>query len=142
MATFRRILGEHDIFLEAEDSQLNQVIETDRTKLCLILTNLLTNAFKYKNKKVFLRCAAQNDTVNVSVRDDGPGIPEAYHQQIFDQYFQCTKAEDFPVRGHGLGLAGALALTEAMGGTLSLCKCLEGAEFVVQIRLPRQELPG
>jgi two-component system, OmpR family, sensor kinase len=139
METFRRILGEHNIFLEAEDAQLDQVIETDRTKLCLILTNLLTNAFKYRSKRVFLKCAAQNDTVNVSVRDDGPGIPEAFHQQIFDQYFQCTKVEDFPVRGHGLGLAGALALTEAMGGTLSLCKCPEGAEFVVQLRLPRQE---
>jgi K+-sensing histidine kinase KdpD len=69
------------------------------------------------------------------VRDDGPGIPECYHEQIFDQYFQCLKAEEFPVRGHGLGLAGAQALAEALGGQLSLGKSRQGAEFMVSIKL-------
>ncbi len=141
-AALREILLEQDIVLDADDAQLNQIIEIDRSKLCLIITNLLSNAFKYKSKKVFLKCATHNGTVDVSVRDDGPGIPEAYHKQIFDQYFQCSTVEGVPVRGHGLGLAGALALTEAMGGTLSLCKCPEGAEFLVRIKLPRKEMLG
>ncbi len=132
--TFRRVLLANEIHLEAEDSQLNRSIQIDETKMCLVVTNLLSNAFKYKQKSLFLKCRTQGNSIQISIRDDGPGIPECYHDKIFDQYFQCIKVDGFPVRGHGLGLAGAQALTEAMGGNLSLCKCPQGAEFVVQVK--------
>jgi two-component system, OmpR family, sensor kinase len=134
LESFQKVLRINEIFLEAEESQLSRTIQIDETKLCLVITNLLSNAFKYKQKRVFLRCASEGNSISIAVRDDGPGIPECYHQQIFDQYFQCMKVEGFPVRGHGLGLAGAQALTEALGGSLSLCKSPQGAEFVVQLR--------
>jgi len=129
------VLAKNGIILVADESQMNRTIQLDEAKLCLIVTNLLSNAFKYKQKKVHIECSSEADRINIAVRDDGPGIPECYHAQIFDQYFQCTKIENFPVRGHGLGLAGALALTEAMGGVLSLCKCDHGAEFRVQVQV-------
>ena len=134
MDSFRGLLSENQVFLEADNKNLQQKIRTDETKVCLIITNLLSNAFKYKQKCVFLRCEADGESLRVSVRDDGPGIPESFHKQIFDQYFQCVKVEGFPVRGHGLGLAGAQALAEALGGQLSLCKSQRGAEFVVSIK--------
>lgn len=131
---FERILRENGIILDADVSHLNRTVRLDETKLGLIITNLLSNAFKYREKSVYLSCATDGPTIRLSVRDDGPGIPECYHEQIFDQYFQCLKVEGFPVRGHGLGLAGALALTEAMGGTLTLCSTPNGAEFKIEIQ--------
>ncbi len=131
--TFQVTLRKNDIILEADEVQVNRTIHLDETKMSLILTNLLSNAFKYKQRSVYISCLSDAQSIAIAVRDDGPGIPECYHQQIFDQYFQCSKIEGFPVRGHGLGLAGALALTEAMGGVLSLCKGEKGMEFRVQI---------
>lgn len=136
---FRKVLGENEIFLEADEGEITRAIRVDETKLSLVITNLLSNALKYKEKSIFLKCTAKENSVNVSVKDDGPGIPESYHDQIFDQYFQCVEVEGFPVRGHGLGLAGALALTQALGGRLYLCKTDHGAEFVVEVTLPEDK---
>jgi two-component system, OmpR family, sensor kinase len=134
LAEMRDVLQAHHIILEADEAHLNKVIQTDEMKLCLIVTNLLSNALKYKQKTVFLNCTTDGDNVQVSVRDDGPGIPKCHHNQIFDQYFQCVTVEGFPVRGHGLGLAGAQALTEALGGKLSLGDSQAGAEFIIRVQ--------
>ncbi len=128
-------LKENGVLLNAEEAQIVRTIQVDETKLSLIMTNLLSNAFKYKQNEVRIECRVAGAHLEIAVSDDGPGIPDIYHDQVFDEYFQCSKLEGFPVRGHGLGLAGALALTEAMGGTLSLCKVSRGAEFRVHINL-------
>jgi signal transduction histidine kinase len=137
-AGLREALKLGDVFLEGEDSVLTQLIRTDETKLSMVITNLLSNALKYKEKNIFLRCSVDGDSINVTVKDDGPGIPECYHSQVFDQYFQCVTVEGFPVRGHGLGLAGAQALTEALGGKLSLGESAGGAEFIVRVECDRK----
>lgn len=134
---FRKVLEQNGVFLEADEAQISRTIQIDETKMGLIVTNLLSNAFKYRQKNVFVKCFQDGEYITVSVRDDGPGIPECYHQQIFDQYFQCVKVEGFPVRGHGLGLAGAQALTAALGGALSLCKTPNGVEFLARVRCYR-----
>jgi hypothetical protein len=134
----KEFLERNNIVLEAKEADISKTIRTDDTKLCLVITNLLSNALKYKTKTVTIGCVAQNDEIRLSVQDDGPGIPENFHNQIFDQYFQCVTVEGFPVRGHGLGLAGAQALTEALGGKLSLGAGATGAEFVVSIKASTQ----
>ncbi len=128
------VLKKNNVALEAEETHISKVINTDEVKLCLIITNLLSNALKYKTKTVTISVETQGECLKLSVKDDGPGIPENFHNQIFDQYFQCITVEGFPVRGHGLGLAGAQALTEALGGTLTLGASSSGAEFVVTIK--------
>jgi two-component system, OmpR family, sensor kinase len=134
IGAIKEVLANYHIFIECDDTQVTKAVLLDETKMGLIVTNLLTNAFKYKQQSVRLKCDVDGDNITISVKDDGPGIPESYHKQIFDQYFQCIPTDGFPVRGHGLGLAGAQALTEALGGQLYLCKTDKGAEFVVTVK--------
>jgi hypothetical protein len=132
--SIKEVLERNNIILDASETDLSKTIRTDDTKLCLVITNLLSNALKYKVKTVRIGFAANDDEIRLTVQDDGPGIPENYHDQIFDQYFQCVTVEGFPVRGHGLGLAGAQALTEALGGKLALVGGSSGAQFVVSVK--------
>ncbi|MFH0821611.1 MAG: HAMP domain-containing sensor histidine kinase [Pseudomonadota bacterium] len=134
LAELKDVLQHGGVHLDVEEDIFQKTIYADEVKMSLILTNLLSNAFKYKQKNVFLRCSTDPETITISVKDDGPGIPEAYHAQVFQQYFQCIPVEGFPVRGHGLGLAGAQSLAEAMGGGLFLCNSNQGAEFTVRVK--------
>ena len=74
-----------------------------------------------------------------SVQDDGKGISPKYHNKIFEAYFQIDKIEENNVRGHGLGLAGALILVEEMGGELLLESDVgKGAKFIVLLPMPEK----
>jgi signal transduction histidine kinase/CheY-like chemotaxis protein len=63
----------------------------------------------------------------ITVRDDGPGVPEGAAEWIFQPFFS-TKPEE---NGTGLGLSTARGLVEAVGGTIELGSPARGAEFVV-----------
>jgi signal transduction histidine kinase len=69
-----------------------------------------------------------------SVQDDGSGIPKDCHQKIFKEYFQMEPGDKFPVRGHGIGLAGVLVLVEDLTGQLALESDVgQGANFMVSL---------
>jgi signal transduction histidine kinase len=134
---FREALVKGRVFLDADEAQLSKSILIDEAKMGMVIVNLVSNAMKYKVESIYVKCVSEGDCLTVSVKDDGPGIPESFHEQLFGSYFQCTQVEGFPVRGHGLGLAGAQALTEALGGRLFLCKTDRGAEFVAEVKVKR-----
>ena len=94
----------------------------DHAKLKQILRNLLSNALKYRKNIVELKIDRTEDTIVFSVKDDGEGIPSAFHKQIFECYFQMDPEYRgaCSVRGHGLGLAGVMVLVEDLGGKLFL----------------------
>jgi two-component system C4-dicarboxylate transport sensor histidine kinase DctB len=67
------------------------------------------------------------DIVEISVRDDGPGIPEALRHRIFDPFF-TTKG---PERGTGLGLSIAFDIVREHGGVLELRPTTDGGACFV-----------
>ncbi|MEM7702657.1 MAG: HAMP domain-containing sensor histidine kinase [Pseudomonadota bacterium] len=99
-------------------------------QLSRVLTNLLDNAFKYVPTGGHVEVSLTENASGpvLTVRDDGPGIPEADRTRIFDRFFRSGPA-DGEVHGSGLGLALAHAIAERHGLQLSVEDSKVGARF-------------
>ena len=136
LARLRKTLEENGIGLLIDESLWSQEVCVDQIKMSQILRNLLGNALKYRKKRVELRVERTDVSLVLSVKDDGDGIPSAYHKKIFECYFQMDAVDECPVRGHGLGLAGVMVLVEDLGGKLFLDSDEgQGARFLVKLPL-------
>lgn len=133
---FKETLAEKGVVLSIDKTLWDQGICQDETKVKQILRNLLNNALKYRKTRVELGVNCKEGFVVFSVKDDGAGIPVAYHQKIFECYFQLDASNTCSVRGHGLGLAGVMVLVEDLGGEMLLDSDEgQGAKFLVKIPL-------
>lgn len=92
-------------------------ILADKEKTQWILANLISNAIRYSYEDTVIIIAAEKtaDSINISVKDNGPGIPEKYLDRIFDKYFRVPGTQK---EGTGLGLAISHEFMEAQGGTI------------------------
>jgi len=88
----------------------------DADKTTWVMVNLLTNAIRYspENGKVIVKCYFENDRINFSVEDRGPGIATKYLVRIFEKFFQVPGTPT----GTGLGLAISKEFIEAQGGKI------------------------
>lgn len=107
-------------------------IKGNAEQLVQVLLNLLTNAVaalsETENGQVVVSTAVEQDLLRVSVADNGPGIPNADLQRIFDP-FMTTKAE-----GHGLGLSIIQRLVQDHSGVIrAQNRPAGGATFTVEI---------
>ncbi len=136
MESLISLLSPKGIHLKVDNETWSKEILLDVPKTVQIFRNLLTNALKFKKSMVEITVSIKDERFCISVKDDGEGIPEEYHEKIFKSYFQVDQSEICCVRGHGLGLAGAMILVEDMGGRLSLSsKSGQGATFIVELPL-------
>ena len=96
-----------------------------------ILTPLLDNARRYATRTVTVETAQLPGLVRVTVRDDGPGVPEEFRAALFEPGRRAD-----PMDGHdgaGLGLALARRLARAAGGDIELAGAEAGAAFTVTL---------
>jgi signal transduction histidine kinase len=119
-------------------------VRGDRDALTQALANLLINAWKYTpsgGRRIELRARGSERTIDISVRDNGPGVARDEQRRIFDEFERGAAAEMTGRRGSGLGLAIVRAVVRAHRGRLTLSsKQGEGADF--RIRLPRLKETG
>ena len=95
------------------------VLKTSKAPLELVLRNLISNAIKHHDRDhgtVTVSAGIRGDLVEFHVADDGPGIPPAFHERIF-QMFQTLKPRD-QVEGSGMGLAIVKKEVESNGGAI------------------------
>jgi len=93
-------------------------VKADDNKITWVLTNLISNALRYTHSKGNIRLSAESfgPYVQISVSDDGPGIPYEYQSKIFDKFVQIKS--DKVLGGSGLGLAICKEMVRAHGGTI------------------------
>jgi PAS domain S-box-containing protein len=93
-------------------------VRVDRWRLMQVLSNLLSNAAKYapRDSVVEVSACVHKQTVRVAVKDSGPGIPEAFHDGVFQRFSQADSSDSRQKGGTGLGLAITKELIEHMGG--------------------------
>lgn len=108
-----------EIEIIVADNQLN--IRADRSKLRQAILNLLSNAVKFSPKSGTIRVniTDEADLVEISVIDQGPGIPEQYQEKIFEA-FEQVPSSDKKKDGSGLGLAICKLIAVAHGGSIGM----------------------
>jgi signal transduction histidine kinase len=82
------------------------VVRVDEDMIAQVLGNLLDNALRFARGRVFVKAAARPDCVEISVSDDGPGIPPERRGEVFDKFVQLDRPKGGEgYKGTGLGLA-------------------------------------
>ena len=108
----------------------------DRDGFEQILLNIAGNAIKYtpENGNVWIDANKVNENINLSVKDDGIGIPREDQARVFERFYRVDKARSRELGGTGLGLSIARQIAEAHDCALTINSELnKGTEIVITI---------
>ena len=108
------------ILLPEVDSSQGLWVDIDGGKITIVLSNLLKNAIAFSSEggKVIIRGEQKSDHIQVSVEDNGPGIPARDLPHIFDRFYQVESHLTRKHGGMGLGLSVAKVMVEMHGGRI------------------------
>jgi two-component system OmpR family sensor kinase/two-component system sensor histidine kinase BaeS len=137
LGLFSAQAGERNVQLNLEaEADLPEVM-VDPQRFQQVLGNLIDNALRYtpEGSTVNLSIHRQEDIVELSVADGGPGIPEDELAHVFDRFWRGEKSRARSTGGAGLGLSIARQLVEAQGGKIT-ARNHSPRGFEVQITLP------
>jgi signal transduction histidine kinase len=107
------------ILLTVENAQGLPAVSINYPQVMRVFANLVGNSIAYspKGTVVTLSAEREGEFVRFCIADQGPGIPEEYHDRVFDRHWQVERGLS---KGHGLGLAVARIFVEANGGVISI----------------------
>jgi signal transduction histidine kinase len=137
---------------EAKDIRIGKVLQLDTgivrgdaSRLQQVIVNLLSNAVKFTPVQGRIEVALRGapDHVEISVADDGVGIPAQFLPHVFERYRRARTGPTRRDEGLGLGLAIARHLVELHGGTIRAESAGErrGAAFTVRLPVHREVTP-
>lgn len=137
-----RVFGK-DLFMHNDISEDLPYIHVDQRLMRQVLINLVTNAVKFSNPggNIYLNAEMlDNNIMQISVRDEGIGIPKDKLKQAMEPFGQVTdKAENTGQQGTGLGLPLAKAMVELHQGAIAL-ESDTGEGTTVTFRLPASRM--
>ena len=113
-------------------------VRYDRDALVQVLVNLVDNSLKFardaERRRIGIALRADGLGVRLTVRDHGPGVPEADLRRIFEPFYRGERELTRRTKGTGIGLTLARGLIARMGGALRAVNA-EGGGLLVEIRL-------
>ncbi|GAA0125169.1 hypothetical protein UT300019_10710 [Clostridium sp. CTA-19] len=119
------------------DTEIEEkIIGVDRENMERIMLNLLSNAIKCSNENgtIWVNIYDSGDFIEISVKDNGVGIPEEMQERIFERFVQSSPLFTRTYEGSGIGLSLVKALVDAHGGKIRVeSKVGVGSEFVVSL---------
>ena len=134
----------NDASFEAQDEDKISLNLPDQTKLngCPELTsrcleNIVRNALRYTGDdgQVHIDVSKGKEWLEISVKDDGPGVPEAALKHLFEPFYRVEDDRNQQSGGYGIGMAIAEQAIRSQGGTIVAANRPEGG-LQITIRLP------
>ncbi len=128
-----------DVELQLEAEAGPVMVTGHRTLIVEIVGNLVDNGIRYNRRGGMVTVAiapagdVPGDQVTLSVRDDGPGIPRADRDRVFDRFIRLEAGDG--AEGSGLGLAVVRSAATRIGATIALEDAAPG--LIVRLRFPR-----
>lgn len=111
-------------------------IQGDRVHLTNVLYNLIDNAIKYSDDTPTIDIHITEDSkhINFVIKDQGIGIPQEYHNKVFDRFFRVPTNDVHNVKGHGVGLNYVSDVIKKHQGALQIeSKVGKGTSIIFQI---------
>lgn len=130
---------EQSITLQCEE---NLLIDADADRLREAIENLLSNAIKYspRGKTISLFARRDEESIRISVRDEGPGIDEAERGKLFGKFQKLSSQPTGGESSTGLGLAIVHTIVAMHGGTVGVeSEVGSGSTFTIELPLERSD---
>ncbi len=120
LSNYERLIERKQQKLISEIDSAQMMVQIDSVQLREAMANLLENAIKYTPERGTIRVILQrcSDNVVFKVVDNGPGIPKAQQEKLFEAYYRAQNDHNKDIEGTGLGLSLVKGSIERSGGKL------------------------
>lgn len=121
-----------EMSVEAPESLL---FDVSHSSFVSVVDNLLDNAIRYtpSGGSVSVSASLDGGSLVFAVRDDGPGVPQAYREKVFERFFRIPGSTE---SGSGLGLSIVRKIIAAHGATVELARGLNEHGLGVVVKIP------
>jgi two-component system sensor histidine kinase KdpD len=135
MNNLRTLAARHRLTISLPDKLPSVMADTQRVGQ--VLTNLVENAAKYAPAGTSITVSARriDHFVELSIADEGPGIPSAERERIFQPFYRLDELGAANVKGAGLGLTICWRLVQGQGGRIWVHDH-EGPGTIIHFTLP------
>ena len=141
LSSFENDISEGRMTVHIADIPEELTVFADPIQLENALTNILENSLKYKDGEtvnISIGCEEFPDSVELTVDDDGPGVPPEAVSKLFDVFYRSDPSRNNPHKGSGLGLAITAKILEHFGGKI-WAENLEPKGLRIVMTLPKED---